>query len=186
MSSAFPADSAMISRTPFPMIPGLPVAFAAALAMAAAAGAETGTTHRSARLKVGDPAPALQTGRWIQGEEVKQFDGDHAYLLEFWATWCGPCKAAIPHLDELHRKFKDQGLVVIGQNVWETKEAAVAPMIKKMGEKMTYRVAMDDRSDGGKGRMAESWLAAAGLRAIPAAFLVFQTRQRRNLENACL
>ena len=71
----------------------------------------------AAALKVGDPAPPMQVGRWVQGEAVRNFDGDKVYIVEFWATWCGPCVASIPHVDELHRKFKDKGLVVVGQNV---------------------------------------------------------------------
>jgi thiol-disulfide isomerase/thioredoxin len=137
-----------------------------------AAFAATAISSTAATLKVGDPAPPLQTGKWVQGEPVKAFDRDHAYLVEFWATWCGPCKAAIPHLNALHEKFKSQGFVVIGQNVWETSEAAVEPFVKKMGDKMTYRVALDDKSNGGKGRMAATWLAAAGKTGIPASFLV--------------
>jgi hypothetical protein len=41
-----------------------------------------------------------------------------------------------------------------------------------MGEKMTYRVAMDDKSDGGKGKMAETWMQAADQKGIPSAFVV--------------
>ena len=35
-------------------------------------------------------------------------------ILDFWATWCPPCRAAIPHLVEIHKKYRDQGLVVVG------------------------------------------------------------------------
>jgi thiol-disulfide isomerase/thioredoxin len=126
----------------------------------------------AATLKVGDPAPALTVGKWVQGEPVAAFDRDHAYLIECWATWCGPCKAAIPHVNELHEKFKDQGLVVIGQNVWETDVAKVEPFVKAMAGKLNYRVALDDTSDGGKGRVANAWLQAAGLKGIPATFLI--------------
>jgi hypothetical protein len=81
---------------------------------------------------------------------------------------------SIPHLNELHAKFKDKGLVVIGQDCWERDTSLVAPFIKKMGDKMTYRVALDLVPGGGKskGKMAETWMEAAGQNGIPTAFLV--------------
>jgi thiol-disulfide isomerase/thioredoxin len=123
-------------------------------------------------LKVGDPAPKLQTGKWVQGDPVKGFQSGKAYIVEFWATWCGPCRASIPHVNELYNKFKDKGLVVIGQNCWERDESLVAPFVQKMGDKMTYRVALDDKSSNSKGAMATTWMAAAGRNGIPSAFLV--------------
>jgi thiol-disulfide isomerase/thioredoxin len=123
-------------------------------------------------LKVGDPAPKLQVGKWLQGEPVKDFQPGKAYIVEFWATWCGPCRASIPHLNEIYNRFKDKGLVVIGQNVWERDESQVEPFIQKMGDKMTYRVALDDKEGSEQGKMAETWMTAAGQRGIPAAFLV--------------
>ncbi len=123
-------------------------------------------------LKVGDPAPKLQTGKWVQGEPVKEFENGKAYVVEFWATWCGPCRVSIPHLNEIYTKYKDKGLIVIGQDCWERDDELVAPFVKKMGDKMTYRVALDDKKDNEKGKMAETWMTAAGRRGIPSAFLV--------------
>ena len=40
-------------------------------------------------------------------------------LIDFWATWCGPCKAAMPHIETLHQRFKTRGLVVLGVCVWD-------------------------------------------------------------------
>ena len=123
-------------------------------------------------LKVGDPAPKLQTGKWVQGEPVKDFQKGKAYLVEFWATWCPPCRASIPHLNETYNKFKDKGLIVIGQDCSEQNDALVAPFVKNMGDKMTYRVALDDKATNKQGQMSKTWMEAAGRDGIPSAFLV--------------
>jgi len=126
-----------------------------------------GGAVQAATLGVGDAAPKLQVGKWVQGEAVKEFEKDKAYVVEFWATWCGPCRVTIPHLNKLHNAFKEKGLVIIGQSVWEQDDAAVAPFVKKIGDKMTYRVALD-----GKGFMSKNWMDAAGQTGIPTAFVV--------------
>jgi len=126
-------------------------------------------TAKAAALKTGDPAPQIKVSSWAQGQEVKEFEGDKVYIVEFWATWCGPCVASIPHLDEIYKKHKDEGLVVIGQNLGED-AATIGPFVKNMAGKMTYRVTVDDKSEGGW--MAKHWLTAAGQSGIPCAFVV--------------
>lgn len=62
----------------------------------------------------GRPMPALDPSEWINGE-VKPADmKGKVVLVDFYATWCGPCMAAIPHNNELLKKYKGQGLIVIG------------------------------------------------------------------------
>jgi thiol-disulfide isomerase/thioredoxin len=97
--------------------------------------------------------------------------------VEFWATWCSPCKVSIPHLNEIHNKYKAKDLIVIGQDCWEKDESLVEPFVKKMGDKMSYRVALDNKEGSQRGRMAETWMQAAGQDGIPSAFLVDKQSQ---------
>ena len=125
-------------------------------------------------LKVGDAAPKLMASKWVQGDPVKEFERGKVYVIEFWATWCGPCLVSIPHLNELHTKFKNRGVIVIGQDVLENDQSLVAPFVKKMGEQMTYPVALDTVSESQTGKMAETWMDAAGETGIPTAFVLDQ------------
>jgi len=121
-------------------------------------------------LKAGSPAPKLSASKWLNGDAVMSLEKGKVYVVECWATWCGPCIGAIPHISELNTQYKDKGVVFIGMNVWEKNIEAVEPFVKKMGAKMNYRVAMDDQ-----GQTAKNWLAAAGMNGIPCSFVVDQT-----------
>jgi len=122
-------------------------------------------------LKVGDPAPRLQCGKFVHGDPVRSFEQGKIYVVEFWATWCGPCTESIPHVSQLQTKYKDKAVVVIGQNCGEEEEE-VAKFVKGMGDKMNYRVALDHVSQDEEGAMSQAWLQAAGEGGIPTAFVV--------------
>jgi thiol-disulfide isomerase/thioredoxin len=126
-------------------------------------------------LKLGDPAPKLALGGWIQGEPITAFQPGTVYVVEFWATWCGPCKATIPHLNQLAKKHQAEGLKMIGVSIWEEDPDAIAPFVKSMGDKMQYPVAFDRVPAGGEptdGAMSTAWMQASGQRGIPTAFVV--------------
>lgn len=125
-----------------------------------------------AELKVGDTAPQLHVQKWLNGQPVEKFEDGKVYVIECWATWCGPCVAAIPHVSELQTKYKDKGLVVIGLNVWEGNPPKVEQFVQKMGDKMNYVVAIDE--GGREGQSAVAWLKAAGVQGIPTSFVVDQ------------
>ena len=124
-------------------------------------------------LGVGDPAPPLAVGKWIKGEKVEEFEPGKTYVVEFWATWCSPSLACIPHTTELARKYKD--VRFIGVDVWEEDTRKVAPFVAKMGEDMGYSVALDDTSaavNAWQGMMALTWLGAAREFVLPTAFII--------------
>ena len=126
-------------------------------------------------LNIGDPAPPLAVSSFVKGEKVERFEPGRTYVVEFWATWCGPCRASIPHLTELAHKYKDQGVRFIGVDVWERDTKLVAPFLAEMGDKMDYSVALDDIPKGGEvsdGAMARTWMKAAEEDGIPTAFVV--------------
>ena len=126
-----------------------------------------------ATLKVGDPAPALKVSRWLKGTPLPEFKKGQVYVLEFWATWCGPCKAAIPHITELAKKYEGK-VTFIGMNIWEKAKSPkdldllVDRFMKEMGDKMEYSVAQDTRDEF----MSTAWMKAAGRIGVPATFIV--------------
>jgi tetratricopeptide (TPR) repeat protein len=76
-------------------------------------------------------------------------------------------------VSELQHTYADQGVVVIGVNVWERDLALPEPFVQKQGDRMGYRVAMEITEKGqAKGKMATEWLAAAGRNGIPCSFIV--------------
>lgn len=128
---------------------------------------------QSTTLRVGDPAPGLEVAKWVKGDAVPSLDKGKIYVVEFWATWCGPCKVSIPHLTELHKKFGDK-VTFIGVSSFENKWDGVEPFVKSEGDQMDYDVAMDkiDNPTDREGYMAKNWMEAAHQNGIPTAFVV--------------
>src|SRR5262249_30052693 len=96
------------------------------------------------------------------------------YIVEFWATWCGPCLAAQPHLTETQAKYKDKGLTIIGMTSEDPRNTLekVEKMVKEREDKMGYTVAWD------KGRTTnKAYMDAANQNGIPCAFIVNQDGQ---------
>ncbi len=123
------------------------------------------------RLVLGDKAPALHISKWLKGDPVERFESGHVYVVEFWATWCGPCIRGMPHISELQAKYEDKDVTVIGVNIWERNPENVPQWMEDRGnELMKYTVAMEEET-----KMADNWMKPAGARGIPTAFIVDQT-----------
>ena len=108
-------------------------------------------------LKVGDPAPEYRVATWLKGDPVPELERGHVYLLEFWATRCAPCIAALPHLKALSEQYAGKvTFIAIGQPYeWETVDA-VQDFMRKRGHLMTYAVGLDTLHGQGP-RMYDKW-----------------------------
>ena len=137
----------------------------AAILLATVSGQAAGTM-----LNIGSPAPAIKVEKWIKGTPVQGFEKGKVYVVEFWATWCGPCRAAMPHLSELALKYTNK-VTFTGVSVFERGEGTtkkVEAFVKDMGDKMAYNVC----ADGSAAFMAANWMEAAGEPGIPCTFVV--------------
>ena len=135
----------------------------AALALVASAAA--------ADLVPGSAAPKLADVQWLQGAPVPDWGKDHVYVLDFWATWCGPCKASIPHLNELHNRYKDKGVTFIGVAIWpRAKMVPTADFVRDKGAEMAYSICEDV-----DGKTAKAFMEASGSGGIPTAMIVDQS-----------
>lgn len=160
-----------------------PVAVAAVLALAGTAAiAQTDTKPaakeaaasqpadaRPYQLMVGDKAPPLTVEKWVKGEPITGFEKGKVYVVEFWATWCGPCIAAMPHLTELQKQYKDDGVTIIGMTSPDRSNtlAKVEKMVAEKGDTMGYTVAWDTER-----KTNEAYMRAAGQNGIPCSFVV--------------
>jgi len=123
-----------------------------------------------ATLTVGHPAPALAVEKWVKGSAVPAFERGKVYVVEFWATWCGPCIAGMPHLSELQHTYAKKGVTIIGVSSIDTRGnslEAVEAMVADKGDVMGYTVAWDTER-----KTNEAYMKAAGQGGIPCCFLV--------------
>jgi thiol-disulfide isomerase/thioredoxin len=114
---------------------------------------------------IGDPAPPLTVERWVKGSPFKIAPGTNIFVVEFWATWCPPCRRSIPHLTELQKKYAGQGVIFLG--VSDQPLTDVVPFVAGQGDNMAYRVGVDTSK-----RTFRAWMAAYGENGIPHAFIV--------------
>lgn len=94
--------------------------------------------------KIGDSAKPLPASTlWIKGEPVDVMNARRIYVIEFWATWCGPCIRSIPHISEMQKKYQDK-VQFIGVSTDEEKNHdKVKSFVAEQGDKMDYTVAWD-------------------------------------------
>lgn len=140
------------------------------LALAAAASAEP-------TLTLGSPAPALPPVEWRLGEPVKEWKEGNVYVLDFWATWCKPCIASMPHMVEVQNKYKDKNVHVVGLAVWPNESAK--PTKEWIDGRATDKVPQNDNlnyaiADDIDGKVADAFMRAMERNGIPTVMIIDQ------------
>ncbi len=101
---------------------------------------------------------------WVAGEAPTAWAKDTVYVLEFWATWCGPCRKAMPHMEALWQELRGEGFQVIGVNIGEQlTPAEVQAFLAKQPTPPTYPTALDPDK-----KLADK----LGVRGIPSAHVI--------------
>ena len=117
-------------------------------------------------IELGVPAPPLNVQTWVKGEpiDLAAVRGKKVVVVEFWATWCPPCRESIPHLTALQKKNPD--LAIVG--ITDEEPGVVKKFTAQWGAKMDYSVGIDPES-----RAMSVYMAEFGPRSpIPWAFIV--------------
>jgi len=123
---------------------------------------------------ISDPAPPLRVSAWIKGIPVQQFEKGKVYVIDFWATWCRPCLAAMPHLSSLARDYKDQ-VTVIAIDIYESKlkprksARQIKAFVDSIGNRMDCNVAIEDSN-----HTVTDWIINTGEEnnGIPRTFII--------------
>jgi thiol-disulfide isomerase/thioredoxin len=125
----------------------------------------TGAVNR-ARLLTGDPVKV--SGKTLDGQpfDISQYKGK-VVVVDFWATWCGPCRAELPNLKKVYEKYHDKGLEVVGVSLDENKD----DLIKFLAENhlpWQILVSTEAHHSGFDNPIADNY----GISGIPTVFLM--------------
>lgn len=136
-------------------------------------------------LTIGSVAPALDIENWVSqtdgvSEPVTTFKDGQVYVVEFWATWCGPCIASMPHISQLQQEYLDRGVTVVSVSdesldvVSEFLEREVRGKKNAEGEPLTYAelTANYCLTSDPDGSVNKDYMRAANQNGIPCAFIV--------------
>lgn len=136
-------------------------------------------------LTVGDAAPSIAELLWVRNGPhvidapgpVTSFEPGTIYVLDLWATWCGPCEGLFPHASELQEKFAKDNVRFIAISIWEPTKplgnySSYFERVQTYAQKHADIMRFDVAYEGDNAAIAAAYMRAANRVSIPSVFIV--------------
>jgi thiol-disulfide isomerase/thioredoxin len=131
----------------------------------------------SPTLKIGDPAPPIRVETWVRGQPLTLFEKGRVYVVDFWATWCGGCIMAFPHLNAIAEQYKDK-VSFVSVDVYEDIDGKIddpAAKVKSFLETPPAQpLKLPVAVDGNANTMRDTYIKSLRRMGLPTTYVIDQ------------
>lgn len=121
-------------------------------------------------------APVIREVKWPTLEKLLNSNTDTTYIVNFWATWCGPCVEELPYFEQLNRNFAGQKvrIVLVSMDFVRDKDKRVVPFVERMNLRNTVWLLNEPDANSWIDRVDPNWSGA-----LPATLILNATHKKR-------